>query len=149
MDGQHAPRALRWTGGVRIDGRAVVRGILAAALCGVGTLHFVPSSARTMAAIVPPAVERRSPVSTRAIVQITGVCELAGAAGLLLPATRPVAGAALIVFYACVFPANAYAARHPERFGRVAVPFGRRLAFQVFVVLLTAWGSFEPRGRRR
>ena len=46
-----------------------------------------------------------------------------------------------MVFYACVFPANAYAARHPERFGRVAVPIGRRLALQVLLAALTAWSA--------
>ena len=127
------------------DPRAVTRGILATALTGMGTLHFVPSSARTMAAIVPPGIRNRSPVSARTIIAVTGVCEYAGAVGLLLPPTRRAAGAALLAFFACVFPANVYASRHPERFGRVAVPFWPRLGFQVFLVVLTAWAAFEPR----
>jgi uncharacterized membrane protein len=41
-----------------------------------------------------------------------------------------------------VFPANAYAARDPERFGRVAVPFWPRLGIQlvlIALVVLAAW----------
>jgi uncharacterized membrane protein len=77
-------------------------------------------------------------------VAITGVCEIAGAAGLLVPwdGLRLAAGICLVVFLIAVFPANAYAARDPERFGRTALPFWPRLAGQVVVialVLLAAW----------
>lgn len=124
-----------------------VRGLIAAALAGMGTLHFVPRAARGMAAIVPPAMRDR-PLSAKRLVQLTGVCELAGAAGLLLPPTRRTAGAALVVFFVAVFPANAYAARHPDRFGPLAVPFWPRLAGQVGIAALTAYGAFGGRVSR-
>jgi len=41
-----------------------------------------------------------------------------------------------------VFPANAYAARDPGRFGRTAIPFWPRLVLQVLLiaaVVLAAW----------
>jgi uncharacterized membrane protein len=126
---------------------AAVRGVLAAALTGMGTLHFVPTTARSMAAIVPPPMRGR-PLSSKALVRLTGVCELAGAAGLLLAATRPAAGTALLVFLAAVFPANVYAARHPERFGPLAVPFWPRLAGQVAIGGLTAFAAFGGRVSR-
>ena len=42
----------------------------------------------------------------RDVVLITGVCELAGAAGLLTPRLRKAAGAMLALYAVCVFPAN-------------------------------------------
>ena len=41
-----------------------------------------------------------------ALVLISGVCELAGAVGILLPATRVAAGWGLIALLVAVFPAN-------------------------------------------
>lgn len=107
---------------------------LAALFVGMGILHFVPSVARGMSAIIPPAIKER--VSGKALVRLTGVCEIAGGIGLLVPALRPVAAIALIVFLVAVFPANAYAARHPERFGRAAIPFWPRLLAQLALIAL-------------
>ena len=39
---------------------------------------------------------------------LTGVCEVAGAIGLLIPRTRRAAGAALALYAVCVYPANIY-----------------------------------------
>lgn len=126
------------------DPRAAVRIVLGTSLAGMGVLHFVPAAARGMAAIVPPALRDR-PLSARRLVQVTGVCELAGAVGLQLPSTRPAAAGALVAFFAAVFPANAYAARHPDRFGPLAVPFAPRLAGQVALAALTVWAAGGPR----
>src|SRR5262245_54912713 len=41
-----------------------------------------------------------------AVVYFTGVCELAGAVGLLISGLRQAAGIGLIVFFILVFPAN-------------------------------------------
>jgi uncharacterized membrane protein len=40
------------------------------------------------------------------IVLLTGLCELAGAIGLLIPGTRRLAGIMLAIYFVCVFPAN-------------------------------------------
>src|SRR5260370_41303965 len=45
------------------------------------------------------------------LVYITGVLELLGALGILLPATRALAGICLILFLLAVFPANMKTAR--------------------------------------
>ncbi len=116
--------------------RAVLRPLLAAGFAGMGVGHFVPAVATGMAAMIPPDITRRSPVSGEALVRITGVCELAGAAGLLIRPARPATAAALVLFLAAVFPANAYAARYPERFGAVAVPLKPRAAAQVLLAAL-------------
>ena len=117
---------------------SVVRGSLAIGLAGMGAFHFVPSGTRGMAAMIPPALRGRGPLSPVSLVRFTGACEVAGALGLLNPRTRPTAGAALLVFLATVFPANAYAAKDPQRFGPVAVPFWPRLALQALLAGLVA-----------
>jgi uncharacterized membrane protein len=121
-----------------IDPRSVLRPLIAAGFAGMGATHFVPSVAKGMSAMIPPAIRGRVPVSPKTLVRFTGVCELAGAAGILARPSRPVAAAALIVFLAAVFPANAYAAREPERFGAVAVPLVPRAAAQVLLAALVA-----------
>ena len=119
--------------------------MLATALVGMGVAHQLPGPARTMRAIIPPGLRGRGVLSPAALVTITGWCEIAGGVGLLVPATRRTAGAALLLFYAAVFPANVYAARHPDRFGPVAVPLVPRSAFQVLLAGLTAFAASGPR----
>lgn len=119
-----------------------LRVALAAVFAFMGALHFVPSVARTMRAMIPPPLRR--PGWPAALVAITGACEVLGAAGLLAPwdGVRLAAGICLVLFLIAVFPANAYAARDPARFGRVAVPFWPRLGIQLLLialVLLAAW----------
>jgi len=114
--------------------RLVIAIALAVMFVGMGILHFVPSAARGMSAIIPPAIKER--VSGKTLVQFTGLCEIAGGIGLLVPVLRPWAAIALIVFLVAVFPANAYAARHPERFGRAAIPFWPRLLAQLALIAL-------------
>ncbi|MDH6181529.1 putative membrane protein [Microbacteriaceae bacterium SG_E_30_P1] len=114
--------------------RLVAAIALATMFVVMGILHFVPTVARGMAAIVPPAIRKR--VSGKLIVRFTGVCEIAGGIGLLVPGVRTLAAVALIVFLIAVFPANAYAAQHPERFGRAAIPFWPRLAAQLGLIAL-------------
>jgi len=116
----------------------VLRVALAAVFAFMGVLHFVPSVARGMRAMIPPPLRR--PGWPAALVVITGVCELAGAAGLLVPwdGLRLATGICLVVFLIAVFPANAYAARDPERFGRTAIPFWPRLGLQVLLIAAVA-----------
>ena len=58
----------------------------------------------------------------RALVYASGVAEMAGGAGLLVPATRRPAGWWLIATLIAIFPANVWMAQHPERY---RVPGGR------------------------
>jgi uncharacterized membrane protein len=48
------------------------------------------------------------------LVTVTGVLELLGAAGLLLPVTRTAAAECLLVLMLAMFPANVYASRMPN-----------------------------------
>jgi uncharacterized membrane protein len=123
----------------------ILRGLIALVFVGMGVNHFVPASARTMAAMIPPALRSSSPLlSPRMLVRFTGICEIAGGFGLLWPPTRIAAGVALVVFLAAVFPANAYAARDRARFGALAVPFWPRLLLQVVLAALILAVAFLP-----
>jgi uncharacterized membrane protein len=76
----------------------------------------------------------------RLTIYLTGACEILGAIGILLPATRRIAGIALILFLVAVFPANVRAAReHLPLAGRPATPLGQRLPMQLLLIALLAW----------
>ena len=83
-------------------------------LCA-GALHFLKP--RPYIAIVPDGLPRK-----RAIVYASGVAELAGGAGVLIPATRRAAAWWLILTLIAIFPANVNMAVHAERFRRVPEP---------------------------
>lgn len=112
-------------------------GLLAlSALFGVaGALHFIRPG--VFDRIVPPWV----PLTPRTATLISGGAELAGAAGLLHPATRPAARLGLIALLVAVFPANVYMAQHPERFGVPAwVAYGR-LPLQPLLIWVVWWAG--------
>ena len=112
----------------------VVTIALAAVFIGMGINHFRPKPARIMAKMIPPFLRREGALSPIRLVYLTGVCEIAGGIGLLVPATRVAAVIALIVFLVAVFPANVYAAQHPETFRKLSIPLLPRLAGQLAII---------------
>lgn len=114
----------------------VLRIALAATFAFMGVSHFIPGPARAMAAMIPPSLRRSGIPGPKTLVAFTGICEIAGAIGMLLPQTRFAAGVALVVFLVAVFPANTYAAQHPEKSGRAAIPFWPRFAAQLVLIAL-------------
>lgn len=72
---------------------------IAAIFVGSGTLHLVKPA--MFVSIVPPWLP-----APLALVLISGVCEILGAAGVLLLPTRVAAGWGLIALLVAVFPAN-------------------------------------------
>ncbi|KQR24351.1 hypothetical protein ASF79_03905 [Agreia sp. Leaf335] len=117
----------------------IVRIAIAVVFIAMGINHFVPKSARVMAKMIPPSLRRDGLFAPLNLVYLTGACEIAGGVGLLVPQTRLAAAIALVVFLAAVFPANAYAAAHRERFGAVAIPFWPRLVAQIVLAALIVW----------
>jgi uncharacterized membrane protein len=87
--------------------------LLAGFFISAGVNHF----------LIPGVYERIVPPSMRGqagrLVQISGVAEVAGGVGVLLPQTRRAAGLGLIALLAAVFPANVYMARAPESFRKI------------------------------
>ncbi len=108
--GSLAARVVGWLGVDFVDSwpRAIAVG-LAAMFLLTGVAHFVQPLRGDMIAIVPP----RLPAPAL-LVTITGVLELLGAFGLLIPATRTAAAVCLFLLMLAMFPANVYAARMPN-----------------------------------
>src|SRR5262245_53319911 len=82
-----------------------LRGGLAVMFLFTASAHWGKQKA-DLIAMVPPAFRRPD-----LMVSATGVAELLGAAGLLIPAIAPVAAACLAVLLIALFPANVRAAR--------------------------------------
>jgi uncharacterized membrane protein len=104
LTGSMAARIVGWLGVDYVDTcvKAIAVG-LAAMFVLTGVAHFVPPLRASLIAIVPP----RLP-APGLLVSFTGVLELFGAVGLLVPATRIAATVCLLLL---MFPANIYAAR--------------------------------------
>jgi uncharacterized membrane protein len=114
----------------------IARGVVAAIFLFMGASHFREKPARGMAAMVPPSMRRSGILKPNNLVYFTGACELAGGIGILIPPTTFAASIGLALFLVAVFPANAYAAQHPEKFGRAAIPFWPRLIAQLALIAL-------------
>ena len=110
--------------------RLALRYALAAVYGPFGALHMLVAPA--FLPIMPPAIPY-----PRTVVVLTGLCEAAGALGLLIPRTRKAAAVALALYAVCVFPANLYHAlahRHVPPLPDSWWYHGPRLLFQpVFV----------------
>ena len=81
-----------------------LRGGLATMFVLTGMAHFIGLRAELIS-MVPPALPNPG-----LLVTITGLLELAGAVGLLLPRTAPWAAGGLTALLVGLFPANVYAA---------------------------------------
>jgi|RhiMetdeSRZDD1v2_1073273.scaffolds.fasta_scaffold893788_2 uncharacterized membrane protein len=75
-------------------------------------------------------------------VTFTGAAEIAGALGILVPATRRLAAAGLIVLLIAVFPANLYALAQ-QHAGLAA--FVQRGSEQLVYLAAVFWAAFGPR----
>jgi uncharacterized membrane protein len=93
------------------------------------TSHFAPMK-KDLIAMVPPALPRPD-----VLVFLTGLAELAGAVGLLIPSTTRSAAAALIVLLAAMLPANISAARRGVLLrGRLATSLWLRVPMQLLFI---------------
>ncbi|MBO0359752.1 DoxX family protein [Hymenobacter sp. BT186] len=81
--------------------RSFSRGVLALLFIGAGVLHFVAPA--TYLRIMPPYLP-----APLLLVYVSGAAEIAGGVGLLIPATRQLAGWGLVLLLLAVFPANVY-----------------------------------------
>lgn len=74
----------------------------------------------------------------------TGLCEIAGAIGLLVPRTRRAAAWALIVLFLAILPANIHAALSGVTLrGAPATPLVIRVPMQAIFIALTWWAGIR------
>ena len=119
--------------------RDAVRIGLALMFVFTGTTHFTAMK-HDYAAMVPP------PLTGQLwVIYVTGLLEIAGAIGLLVPKLERVAGACLCLLLLALFPANVYAALNAVEF-RSQPPTDIWLRALVQVIFLAAvwWSTVAP-----
>lgn len=122
------------------DWAASTRVGLAVMFCFTAAAHF-NSMRPDMIAMVPPFVP-----NPEIVVTVTGICEILGAVGLVVPRTRRIAAVALIVFLVAVLPANVHAAQAGVTLrGAPATPIVPRVALQVLFIGLLWWAGVRSR----
>ena len=104
-------------------------------VAGVGHLTVLHED---FAVIVPPPFDQRRDE----IVVITGIMEIMGGLGLLVPSLRNLTKLCLTLFLIAVFPANIYGSQHGIKFrGQPHPSIPVRLALQILLVVLIWWSS--------
>lgn len=109
--------------------------LLAAFFVVAGVNHFVNPDFYVR--IMPPYLPAH-----RELVLLSGVFEVLGGLGVLVPAVRRLAGWGLILLLLAVFPANIQMALHPEQFPSISVlALYARLPLQVVFIAWTYWAT--------
>jgi uncharacterized membrane protein len=127
--GQFGARPLRdWTAATRVG--------LAVMFCFTAAAHF-NSMRADLVRMVPPAIP-----NPELMVTFTGICEILGAIGLLVPRTRCAAAVALVVFLLAGLPANVHAALSEVTLRSAPVtPLIPRVALQALFIGLVWWSG--------
>ena len=116
--------------------QASARDALSLMLVFTGVSHFTFMK-EDFARMMPPSIPLPN-----AMVYFTGVCELAGALGLLLPDFRRAAAYALSAFFLAVLPANIHAARAGVTLrGKPATSLWARIPMQVLFIIVAFWSA--------
>lgn len=117
--------------------RTGLRWLLALAYGYAGYRHLATPG--PFLAITPPWVPMPG-----AVVMATGMAEIAGAAGLIIPATRKAAGWGLALYALCVWPANFHHAFAGIAIGGETLGWwyhAPRLAAQPLIIWWALWAS--------
>ena len=117
--------------------RGIARTLLALAYFAVGVVHL--KSPEGFLPIMPDFVP-----FPREVVLATGVAEIAGAIGLMVPRLRRAAAWGLAAYAVCVFPANIKHAAESIAMGGQVLGWGYhgpRLAAQPVLVWLALWAG--------
>jgi uncharacterized membrane protein len=139
-------RGVGWLGVKQLSSwRDASRGALVIMFLFTGASHFT-STKYDFAAMIPAPL-----TGDLWVIYLSGVLEIAGAIGLLIPRTRKVAGICLVLLLAAVFPANVNAALNeiPLR-GEPPTPLWLRAPMQLLFIGMVWWTSIkEPATPRR
>jgi uncharacterized membrane protein len=107
-----------------------------------GVAHFTLTEVEIR--IVPPWISWPRPA-----VLVSGVFELLGAVGILIPVTRRAAGIGLFLLTIAVTPANVYMLQHAELFHVPRWALIARLPFQAVLLALIIWSTWNPAPKHR
>lgn len=115
---------------------ACTRYALAVMFLFTSTAHFTKMR-HDLARMMPKAF-----ANPMAMVYFTGVCEILGAIGILIPRTRSLAGLCLLIFLVGGRPANIKAAFESLTVGgRPATALWLRVPMQVLFLVLISWST--------
>ena len=118
------------------DWQSATRVGLAIMFVLTGTAHFTRTRA-DLVRMVPPQLP-----GPATLVTLTGIAELAGAAGLLMPSMHRWAAYSLMLLLVALFPANLYAAKIGHRIaGRPHTRMALRLPLQLLWIGLLWWSA--------
>ena len=120
--------------------RTVLRWLLTIGMVGAGLNHF--RSAGVYAGMMPAAFPDSWDLP---LVYASGVCEILGGLGLILPATRTLAALGLIALLVAVFPANLNMALNHLPLGDQPVAPWLLWARLPLQAVLIAWAWFVRR----
>ena len=112
--------------------RTAARLLLAGFMSLAGIMHFV--SPRPFEKLVPKALP-----NPRLLVHVSGVFEILGGVGLLVPFSREFAAWGLVALYVAVFPANVNQAVNDIQFRGRTIPRWVLFARLPLQALLVAW----------
>ena len=115
--------------------RLPLRVLLAFFFVGAGALHFSKTS--FYLAIMPPYLPYHLE-----LVYVSGVCEILGGLGVLVPTLRRAAGYGLLALLVAVFPANIHMATAAIQDGGLTVLSLLLLLRLPFQLVLAAWVYF-------
>ena len=126
--------------------RTIVRWLTAASFVAIGVLHFTHDT--IFVRIMPPALPY--PLE---LVWISGVFEILGGIGLLVPFSRRFAGWGLLALLVAVFPANVHMAVNEvylpvDWLEQTRTGLWLRLPFQL-VIAWQVWFSMGPHPKRK
>lgn len=120
---------------MRTFGLTLSRILLASLFIYAGVKHF--ANAEMFASTVPPYLG-----FPFALVYVSGVFEVIGGIGMLIPNVRHYASWLLMALLIAVFPANIYMATDPQRFIEMGIPLWAlyfRLPLQFALILWVWW----------
>lgn len=119
--------------------KEILRGVLAVSLIIVGMTHFIRPE--QYARIVPP------PFPPFSSVYLSGVFEILGGIGLLIPAVSVIAAWCLIALFIGVFPANIYMTVHNIQVDGIPhsqLLYAARLPLQAVLIAWAYWYTKNP-----
>ena len=118
--------------------KVILRWLLTVFMVGAGINHFINPA--PYIGMVPAALPR-----PELLVQISGVAEILGGLGLILPQTRRLTAWCLIALFVAVFPANLNMALNHLPLGTTPVPTWALWARLPLQLVLIAWAYWFTR----